>query len=159
MRSQPEQLLHRHVQPLAVEADLEALGVEHLERLLLERLRVRVDLGRREDGPRRGAPARVAHPRRVVADDQHHDVAEILELAELLEDDREAEVDVGRGGVDAQLDAERPAELQLPLEPPVGQAIDGVPSEPGGLFTRPGAGRRRRREQLRRGLGIHPGQC
>ena len=43
----------------------------------------------------RRAAARVADPRGEVADDQDDLVAEVLELAELLQDDRVAEVDVG----------------------------------------------------------------
>ena len=84
-----------------------------------------------EHRPRGRAPARVTHPRGVVADDQHDDVAEILELAELLEHDREAEVDVGRGRVDPELHAQWPAERQLALEAALGQAVDGVTGQPG----------------------------
>ena len=78
-------------------------------------------------------PLGIAHARGVVADDQHHRVAEVLELAQLLEHDREPEVDVRRGGVDAQLHAQRTAQFELVFEPSVGQAIDGVTREPGSL--------------------------
>ena len=40
-------------------------------------------------------------------------MAEILELPELGETDGVAEVDVGRGGIDAELHAQRPPFLQL----------------------------------------------
>src|SRR4029453_15569547 len=41
----------------------------------------------------------------------------------------EAEVDVRRGRVDAELDAQRPAELQLALELTLGQQVDGMTRE------------------------------
>ncbi len=50
----------------------------------------------------------------------------LLELAQLLEHDRVAEVDVGRGRVDAELDPQRPAGGELLLEPPRRQHVDRV---------------------------------
>ena len=41
-------------------------------------------------------------------------MAQVLELAQLAQDDRVAEVDVRRGGIDPELDAERAALLELP---------------------------------------------
>ena len=105
-------------------------AVEHLERLLLEGDGVAVDLLRVEHRAQRGAPGGVPHPAGEVADDQHHVVARVLELAQLLEHHRVSEVDVRRRGVDAQLHPQRPAfrggalELSLQLAP--GQRIDGV---------------------------------
>ena len=49
---------------------------------------------------------------------------ELLELAELAQHDREAEVDVGRGGVDAELDAQRPAGGELAPEVVLGDEVD-----------------------------------
>ena len=49
-----------------------------------------------------------------------------LEVGQPSQHDREAQVDVGRSRVDAELDAERATELELPLEPAVGQDGDGV---------------------------------
>ena len=66
--------------------------------------------------PGRGAPRRVADAGRPVADDEHRQVAGVLELAQLAEHDRVAQVDVGRGRVDPELDAQRAAERQLALE-------------------------------------------
>jgi hypothetical protein len=143
---QPEQLLHRHVQPLAVVTDLEVPYVQHLDRLLLEGARVGVDLLGLEHRTGARAPARIADPGGVVADDQHDSVAEVLKLAQLLQDDRVTNVDIGRGRVHAELDAQRPAERQLALEPPLRQAIDGVAREPVGPL-----GRRNR-------LVVHRGQ-
>ena len=108
---QREQLDHRHVQPLAVAPHLQALGVrvEDPQRLLLEGRRVGLDLLRGEHRAQARAPRGVADARGVVADDQHHPVPGVLELAQLAQHDRVAEVDVGRGRVDPELDAQRPA--------------------------------------------------
>ena len=138
---EPEQVLHRHVEPLGVAAHLEPLVVgEHLGRLVEVGLRVRVDLLGREHGPRRRAPGRIAHARRVVADDQHDGVPEVLELAQLLQHDGVAEVQVGRRRVQAELDAQRPALGQALLERARGRHLDRVAGQ-----------------ELRR--GFHPGQC
>ena len=91
-----------------------------------------------EHRPRGRASARVAHAGRVVTDDQDDGVPEILELAQLLQHDREAEMDVRRRRVDPQLDAQRPALAELALEASFGQAVDGVAGQPGGRL----AGRR-----------------
>ena len=54
-------------------------------------------------------------------------MARVLEGAHALERDRAADVDVGRGDVDPELDAQRPPERELRLEPALGQDVDGVP--------------------------------
>ena len=41
---------------------------------------------------------------------------EVLELPQLAQRNRMAEVQVGRGGIDTELDAQRPAALELALE-------------------------------------------
>ena len=127
---EPEQVLHRHVQPLRVAADLQPLVVgEHLGRLVEVGLGVLVDLRRREHRPGRRAPRRITDPRRVVADDQHDGVPEVLELAQLLQDHRVAEVEVLRGGVQTELDPERSALRQTLLEQPVRAHIYRVAGE------------------------------
>src|SRR6266576_1758336 len=50
---------------------------------------------------------RISDPRRVVADDQDDRVTRPLELREPIEDESEAEMDVRRRRVDAELDAKR----------------------------------------------------
>ena len=56
----------------------------------------------REPRAGRRLARRVADLRGEVADDQHRDVAEVLEQAQPAQHDREAEVDVGGGRVDAR---------------------------------------------------------
>jgi hypothetical protein len=67
---------------------------------------------------------RVADEAGEVADEEDDLVAELLEVAHLAEDDRVAEVEVGRGGVEADLDQQLPAAA---LRPPqlVGQLLLG----------------------------------
>src|SRR6185312_9898635 len=72
---------------------------------------------------------RIAHPGGVVADDEDAGVALVLEGAHPLERDRLADVDVARGRVDAELDAQRPAERELALQLPLRQHLDGVTCE------------------------------
>ena len=58
-------------------------------------------------------------------------MALVLERAHPLQRNRASDVDVGRGDVDPELHAQRPAELQLRLEPALRQHVDGVPREVG----------------------------
>ena len=71
----------------------------------------------------------------------------VLELAQLLEHDRVAEVDVGGGRVEPELDPQRPALGEPPLERPGGQAIDRIAGEVGGRAGGLGSG------------FCHPAQC
>ncbi len=123
-------------EPLPVEPDLGARGIEDLHRLIDVELRVRVDLRVREDRPLRGAPGRVTDPGRVVADDQDARVARVLERAHPLQRDPSADVDVGRRDVDPELDAERSPELQLGFEAAGRQQLDVVPGKEGDVAHR-----------------------
>jgi hypothetical protein len=155
MAREREEPVHGHVEPLAVAPDLEPLvGEQHLARLAHVGLRVRVDLLAREHGPRGRAPGGIPHARGVVPDDQDDRVAGVLELAELGQDDRMAEVDVGRRRVQAELDAERPALRQLRGQGSRGQAVDGVAGEMRG----PGGGLGPLARRLQSGF-FHPAQC
>ncbi len=58
-----------------------------------------------------------------------------LELAELLEDDDVAEVDVGGGRVDAELDPQRPPGSEPALELPGRQHIDRPEGQVGRRFA------------------------
>src|SRR6185437_11365376 len=102
-----EQTLGRHVEPFAVVADLRALRVEDLERLLAVGLGVAVELLAVELRARGRTSARIADAARVVPDDEDHLVAEILKLAQLLQHHGVSEVYIRRRRVDAELDAER----------------------------------------------------
>ncbi len=70
---------------------------------------VGLDLGLAEHRAQGRAARGIAHARGVVADDQHHQVPGVLELAQLAQHHSVAEVDVGRRGVDAELHAQRAA--------------------------------------------------
>ena len=86
-------------------------------------------------------PGRVADLGGEVADDQDRDVAELLELAELAQHDGEAEVDVGRGRVDAELGPQRAAGAELAAEVGLGDEVDGSGAEDAQLIV-DGGGRR-----------------
>ncbi len=137
---QGKQLLHPHVQPLPVEADLEAVGIEDLQRLIGECLGVGIDLSRVENWPGAAPSARITHSGGVIADDQHDRMAEILEFAQFLQHHGEAEMDVRRGGIDAQLHAQGASQPELGLQAALGQAIHRVSGQPGRVCSgTPGA--------------------
>ena len=48
-----------------------------------------------------------------VSDDEHGGVPQVLKLAQFAEHDGEPEVDVGGGGIDAELDPQRSAPFEL----------------------------------------------
>ena len=102
-------------EPVGVVHQLDAVGieVEHRPHLLDVGAGVGLDLvgGQRRAGGR--AAGGIADPGGEVADDQHREVSEILELAQFVQNDRMAEMDVGRGRVDAELHPQRPARSQL----------------------------------------------
>src|SRR5207248_11461562 len=68
--------------------------------------------------------------------DQHDHVTQVLELAQLPENDRVAEMDVGCRGVDPELHPQPPAGRELALELALRQAVDCVASQPRGRFGR-----------------------
>ena len=96
------------VAPLAVVADLGPRRVEHQAGLRVVGLGVGLDLLARQRRPRGVASGRVADHRGEVADQEDHRVPEVLQLPHLVEHHGVAEVDVGRGRVEAELDAQRP---------------------------------------------------
>ena len=100
-------------QPFGVVAQGGLLGIEDLEGLVDVGLGVRLDLFGGELRARGVAAGRVADERGAVADDERDAVAEVLELAELAQRHGMPEVDVGGRGVDAQLDIEGLAALEL----------------------------------------------
>ena len=111
--------------PLGVVADLGPRGIEHLRRLRVIRLGIGADLLARERRPRRVAPRGVADHRREVADQEDHVVAEVLHPAHLVEHDGVADVDVGRGRIESQLDPQRLAARELGGELGLDQELVG----------------------------------
>ena len=95
------------VEPLGVVADLGLVGVEDLEDLLLVGLGVGGDLLARERLAGDVLAGGVADHRGEVADEEDDRVAELLEVPQLAHQHGVAEVQVGRGGVEAGLDAQR----------------------------------------------------
>ena len=122
--ARPQQIDHRRQvharQPLAVAADLQparGLEIQQCPRWVLAQaqlheigLGIGLHLGRAELHPG-GALARgITDTGREISDDQHGGVAGVLEGPQLAKQDRVAEMDVGSGGVDAELDAQGPAQ-------------------------------------------------
>ena len=69
-------------------------------------------------------------------------MAELLELAQLAQHDREAEVDVGGGRVDPELDPERATGPELAAEVGLGDEVDGAGAQDAQLLV-DGDGRHR----------------
>src|SRR6185436_485733 len=101
------------VGPLGVEQDLRALRVEDLERLIAVALRVGENLLARERRTGLVLAGRVADHAGEVADQELDLVAELLEVPQLVDDHRVAEVQIGRGRIQAELDPELAAALKL----------------------------------------------
>ena len=112
----------------AVVAHLGAVGIENHHRLLEVGLRVALDLLVAQHRALGGTARRVADPRRVVADDQDSRVTLVLEGAHALQRDAAADVDIGGGDVNPELDPQRTLELQLLLEPALREHVDRVAS-------------------------------
>ncbi len=86
-------------------------GIQHQAGLREIGLGVFVDLLARQRRAGGVAARRIADHRREIADQEDHLMAQILQLAHLVQDDRVAEVQVRRGRVQAELDAQRCAAL------------------------------------------------
>ena len=114
VREKLQQRLHVQIEnPLGVVAQHGLLGIEDLECLIHISLRVLLDLFARELRARGVAPGRVADERRAVADDERHLMPQILELAQLAQGHRVAQMDIGGRRVDAELHVQRHAALEL----------------------------------------------
>jgi hypothetical protein len=107
--------------PFAVVADLGAGRVQHQAGLAVVGFGVGLDLLGRERRARAVAPRGVADQGGEVADQEDHLVPQVLQLAHLVEHHRVADVDVGRRGVQPQLDAQRLARGlgALPVSSPI----------------------------------------
>ena len=127
---------HR-AEPVAVVDDGELLGarVEHERGLLEVGLPVGAGLVARQRRPRLALARRVADGRREVADDEDGAVAGVLELAQLAQHDRVAEVEVRPARVAAELDeqrhARRGARLRGGREAARGQGVGDAAHEVG----------------------------
>jgi hypothetical protein len=95
------------IAPFAVVADLGPGRIEHQAGLRVVGLRVGLDLLARQRRAGGVAAGRVADHRREVADQENYLMPQVLQLAHLVQHHRMAEVDVRRGRVQAELDAQR----------------------------------------------------
>ena len=81
--------------------------------------------------PRRArlrAPRRIADQRGEGTDDVHDRVPEILEVLHLPDEDGVAEVEIGRAGIDPELDPQWPARhLKQPDQIALADHLDGAP--------------------------------
>ena len=122
---EPQDRLHVHrLEPLGVVPDLDPLVRQDRRNCSRSRSAYADDL-LLQSRPRLGLAGRVADPSGEVADDQDRDVPGVLELPQLAEHDGPSERDVGRGRVEAELHAQRPAERELLLEPALGNDLGG----------------------------------
>ena len=106
--------------PFAVVADLGLGRVQHHAGLAVVGFGIELDLLGREGRARAVAARRIADQAGEIPDEEDHLVAQILQLPHLVQHHGVADVDVGRGGVQPQLDAQRLARRFRPdklLEP------------------------------------------
>src|SRR5262249_35185640 len=142
-RGEAEHVGHVHrVQPFRVVAHLQPVlvGEQDAARLIDVRGGVRVDLVGTERGARRGPAARVADAGGEIADDEHGDVAEVLERTELAQDDRRTQMDVRGGGVEPELHPQGPPGTELVPQLVLGDAVDGVGAQGAQLLIDVGPG-------------------
>ncbi len=95
------------VEPFGVVTDLGLFGIEDLEDLLLVGLGVGCDLLGRQRLARDVASGGVADERGGVTDEEDDRVTELLEVAQLADQNGVAEVKIGSGGIEARLDPHR----------------------------------------------------
>ncbi len=93
--------------PFAVVANLGLGRIEHQTGLLVIGFGVELDLLGRQRRARVVAPGRVANQAGEVANQKDDLVAEVLQLAHFVQHHGVADVDIGRGRVQPQLDAQR----------------------------------------------------
>ena len=80
------------------------------------------------------AAGRIADRRGKVADEKNHRMAMALEIAQLLERQRMAQMQVGRRRVHSQLDSQRAAFAQFRGQLGRRDHFDGIMREFGGMF-------------------------
>src|SRR5205085_12018500 len=101
------------VRPFGVVEDLRLFRVEDLEHLLLVGTRVLLDLLARQGRARLVLARRVADHAGEVADQELHLVAEPLEVAQLVDHHGMAQMEVRRGRIEPELDAELASAREL----------------------------------------------
>ena len=95
------------VEPFAVVADFGFFAVEDFEDLLEIGFRVGVDLLAGQRRARFGNAGGIADHRGEIADQEDRGVAHVLKMFQLAQHHGVAEMKIGRGGVDAEIDAQR----------------------------------------------------
>ena len=126
------------VEPLGVVTDFGFLRIEELENLREIGFGVGVHFFARERRASFGAARGIADHGGKIADEKDRGVAEVLKMFEFAKDDGVAEMDVGRGGVHTEIDAQRRASLQrlfeLRFQLRLGNDFGGAFFEVGELF-------------------------
>ena len=112
LRRQPDHVRKpQRCEPFAVEPDLGLFGIEDLENLLAVGLGIALDLFAGKRRPGDVTSGRVADAAGAIPNDEEHGVAEILEVLHLADQNRVAEMEVGRGGIEPDFDAQGAAFL------------------------------------------------
>ena len=100
------------VEPFAVVADFGFVFVENFENLVQIGFRVRIHFLAGKRRTRFRAPRGIADHRGKIADEKYCGVAHVLKMLKLSQDNRVAKVNVRRGRIDAEIDAEGNASLE-----------------------------------------------
>ena len=114
LAQQAQNVFHFKIEnPVSVVHQVGLFLIKDLKGLIDIGLRICVDLFARKLRTRAVAARGVADKSRAVADDERDAVTQILELTELTQRNSVADVDIGSRGIDAELDIQRLAALQL----------------------------------------------
>jgi hypothetical protein len=103
-------------EPLGIEADFGLLLVENLVDLALVSLGIGLHFLARQRRTGGLLARRIADQTGEIADEEDDAVPELLEVLHLPDDDGVTEVDVGSGGIEADLHRQRPPLLRRPLQ-------------------------------------------
>ena len=111
---QPDDLFKRHrSKPIAIANRFGADRIENLEGLLAVTFRIGQHFLVRQVRPRCRSTARITDHSGKIADNKYRLVAEILELAQLSQNDRVAEMNIRTRWIDTEFHAQRSAERQF----------------------------------------------